>query len=104
MWRNDIKCKYIFLFPLKNLECKGLKNKYRAHDGVSEFSVYEVTWFMKKTDKRKTLHYKSNQVSVPLEDLLYLGIIHETHTDTFIRSVDDVTVIAGQTSWMTRHW
>ena len=24
MWRIDIKCKYRFLFPLKNLACKGL--------------------------------------------------------------------------------
>ena len=24
MWSNDIKCKYMFLFPLKNLACKGL--------------------------------------------------------------------------------
>ena len=25
MWRNDIKCKYMFMFSLKNLACKGLK-------------------------------------------------------------------------------
>ena len=25
MWRNDIKCKYMFLFPLKKLAHKGLK-------------------------------------------------------------------------------
>ena len=24
MWRNDIKCKYMFMFPRKNLACKGL--------------------------------------------------------------------------------
>ena len=24
MWRNDTKCKYMFMFPLKNLACKGL--------------------------------------------------------------------------------
>ena len=24
MWSNDIKCKYMFLFPLKNLARKGL--------------------------------------------------------------------------------
>ena len=24
MWRNDIKCKYMFMFPLKNLARKGL--------------------------------------------------------------------------------
>ena len=24
MWRNDIKCKYMFMFPLKNLAHKGL--------------------------------------------------------------------------------
>ena len=26
MWRNDIKCKYMFMFPLKNLARKGLIN------------------------------------------------------------------------------
>ena len=25
MWSNDIKCKYMFMFPLKNLALKGLK-------------------------------------------------------------------------------
>ena len=25
MWSNDIKCKCMFLFPLKNLACKGLR-------------------------------------------------------------------------------
>ena len=25
MWRNDAKCKYMFMFPLKNLARKGLK-------------------------------------------------------------------------------
>ena len=25
MWRNDIKCKYIFMFHLKNLACNGLR-------------------------------------------------------------------------------
>ena len=25
MWSNDIKCKYMFMFPLKNLAHKGLK-------------------------------------------------------------------------------
>ena len=24
VWRNDITCKYMFMFPLKNLACKGL--------------------------------------------------------------------------------
>ena len=24
MWSNDIKCKYMFMFPLQNLACKGL--------------------------------------------------------------------------------
>ena len=25
MWSNDIKCKYMFMFPLKNLARKGLR-------------------------------------------------------------------------------
>ena len=24
MWKNDMKCKYMFLFQLKNFACKGL--------------------------------------------------------------------------------
>ena len=32
MWRNDIKCKYMFMFPLKNLACKGLTmHAHAAH-------------------------------------------------------------------------
>ena len=32
MWSNDIKCKYMFMFPLKNLACKGLSySKYVGH-------------------------------------------------------------------------
>ena len=27
MWRNDTKCKYMFMFPLKYLACKGLISK-----------------------------------------------------------------------------
>ena len=33
MWRNDTKCKYMFMFPLKNLARKGLiliNNKVKA--------------------------------------------------------------------------
>ena len=30
MWRNDIKCKYMFMFPLKNLARKGLKRIHRC--------------------------------------------------------------------------
>ena len=28
MWMNDTKCKYMFMFPLKNLAHKGLKQKW----------------------------------------------------------------------------
>ena len=28
MWRNDIKCKYMFMLPVKNLACKGLKTRH----------------------------------------------------------------------------
>ena len=27
MWRNDTKCKHMFMFPLKNLAYKGLSQK-----------------------------------------------------------------------------
>ena len=30
MWRNDIKCKYMFMFTLKNLACKGLIQEYSS--------------------------------------------------------------------------
>ena len=31
VWRNDIKCKYMYMFPLKNLACKGLKSHTVCH-------------------------------------------------------------------------
>ena len=34
MWRNDIKCKYVFLFPLKNLAPKGLTCSNIAQYGI----------------------------------------------------------------------
>ena len=27
IWSNDIKCKYMFMFSLENLACKGLRNR-----------------------------------------------------------------------------
>ena len=32
MWSNDIKCKYMFMFPLKNLARKGLSNQSDIHN------------------------------------------------------------------------
>ena len=34
MWSNGIKCKYMFVFPLKNLARKGLKLYFFNHMGV----------------------------------------------------------------------
>ena len=28
MWRNDTKCKYMLMFPLKNLACRGLSRMF----------------------------------------------------------------------------
>ena len=33
MWRNDIKCKYMFMFPMKNLALKGLKWIFLSNPG-----------------------------------------------------------------------
>ena len=35
MWRNDIKCRYMFMFTLKSLACKGL----RYHNPLLFFSL-----------------------------------------------------------------
>ena len=34
MWRNDMKCKYMFMFPLKNLARKGLKILQLKHQYI----------------------------------------------------------------------
>ena len=35
MWSNDIECKYMFMFPLKNLARKGLRDVDALHQFVS---------------------------------------------------------------------
>ena len=43
MWRNDIKCKYMFMFPLKNLAHKGLTichHWYRVWLGVKQVTSH----------------------------------------------------------------
>ena len=44
MWRNVIKYKYIFLFPLKNLACKGLKEKGNIYVTVLDHLSEEIKW------------------------------------------------------------
>ena len=46
MWRNDIKCKYMFMFPLKNLACKGLTLELGS---ATRFST--ISWVILKDDK-----------------------------------------------------
>ena len=54
MWSNDIRCKYMFMFPLKNLARKGLIFVRRRHENMSPFTgrrvnaIYEETasWHM----------------------------------------------------------
>ena len=47
MWKNDIKCKYMFMFSLNNLAHKGLNLKYMPHKsselwGVSESMLEKI--------------------------------------------------------------
>ena len=52
MWSNDIKCKYMFMFPLKNLARKGLRSIHVSKwekgpsqwKKTSSFSVPGVGW------------------------------------------------------------
>ena len=44
MWRNHIKCKYMFLFPLKNLACKGLRCCHVGWGNVS-YKLMAIVWF-----------------------------------------------------------
>ena len=46
MWSNDIKCKYMFMYPLKNLARKGLSNNYlwNNHSLPSCVGDSDVTW------------------------------------------------------------
>ena len=44
MWRNDQECKYMFLFPLKNVARKGLWNS----DIFIEEDACEYMWIFYK--------------------------------------------------------
>ena len=41
MWSNDTKCKYMFMFPLKNLARKGLRNTVKVNPSVAETGIIE---------------------------------------------------------------
>ena len=43
MWSNDIKCKYMFMFPLKNLARKGLKGPQHRSISRGSHRVWK-TW------------------------------------------------------------
>ena len=42
MWRNDTKCKYMFMFPLKNLARKGLRISCECH----KTSLIMLIWWV----------------------------------------------------------
>ena len=50
IWSYDIQCKYMFMFPLKNLACKGLTHQYMPSSWgirLSAFTIltqYELFW------------------------------------------------------------
>ena len=50
MWRNNIKCKNMFVFPLKNLTRKGLRNFYHWYFLVPQWlddtiTQWDISWF-----------------------------------------------------------
>ena len=51
MWSNDIKCKYMFVFPLKNLARKGLSLYLKQSQRISQTSV------IAETDNLHPKHY-----------------------------------------------
>ena len=54
MWRNDTKCKYMFMFPLKHLARKGLRQSYNClsankatpdlYSLSNKTSYHEILW------------------------------------------------------------
>ena len=45
MWRNDTECKYMFMFPLKNLARKGLRQPFLKMDmETQDFLTFKGTW------------------------------------------------------------
>ena len=39
MWRNDMKCKYMFMLPVKNLARKGLINSLSFNNSISPIAL-----------------------------------------------------------------
>ena len=71
MWMNDTKCKYIFMFPLKNLARKGLTSDtvivvstisidIPLHGSMSNLSMIRASSFMHKNTLGKLLSTCSN--------------------------------------------
>ena len=49
MWRNDTKCKYMFMFPLKKLVCKGLNQQnwlaWEPSEPLKQLKVWgQMSW------------------------------------------------------------
>ena len=49
MWRNDTKCKYIYMFPLKNLACKGFSTFLPSFK--MNFNIFYQCWGMAQNTK-----------------------------------------------------
>ena len=52
MWRNDIKGEYMFMFPSKNLACKGLSEAIATHLKTDlqvnsrDLTAWQDTWVL----------------------------------------------------------
>ena len=44
MWRNDIKCKYMFMFSLKNLARKGLRGRSTYYKYNPNITAAHCIW------------------------------------------------------------
>ena len=42
MWRNDIKCTYMFMLPLKNLVCKGLTLNVNKANYLDSYTISQI--------------------------------------------------------------
>ena len=84
MWRNDIKCKYMFMFSLKNLACKGLKQGARA-------STAKICWNIQVSapEGSTLVRVMACCLTAPSHYLIQCSLITSKHTgDYFIRNIN----------------
>ena len=113
VWRNDIKCKYMFMFPLKDLSRKGLIvnkssiwNPHICHQATHNTALLQATILVSGSDYLNSLapgRFQSDFENVIFNLALLIGIF-KTSYDNVLRwkpqnITDDKSTLVQVMAW-----